>query len=309
MLEGVDYSATASASSPSVAALQAAGKRFVGRYAVNDKSPGGRGITRAEYARMVDGGIGVFLYWQTTTSWMLDGYDAGVRGAANAHANILGAGMPVDTPVYFACDFDAAPYQMPAIQECLRGAASIIGLERVGVYGGWSVIEGCYEAQTATWFCQTVAWSGDGQGGTRWHPAAHLHQYDTHGNDIDGTDVDLVRATVANYGQAIPAPPPKPIPPKPTIGWVRGAVGLIAYKGVAVLAMVAPAVVRDDTVVRYAASGEAKAFKRLVKGTEVVVLGTMDSGWGMIDAGDGAFPRIWLSRLNVRLPKPADYTR
>ena len=195
--EGVDYSATAWSGSPSVAVLRAEGKLFVGLYAVNDKSPAGRGITAEEYARMVAGGIDVFLYWQTTTNWMLDGWPAGVAGAQNAQANMLAAGMPPATPVYFAVDFDAQPHDMAAIDDCLQGAASVLGAERVGVYGGWAVMDHCSNAGTAKWFCQTLAWMY----GRGWHPVAHLHQYDFNAW-IDGTNCDLVRATTENYGQA-----------------------------------------------------------------------------------------------------------
>lgn len=208
MIEGIDYSSTAHTNSPGADVLNLLGKKFVGRYAVGDKSPLGRGIHAAEYQRMVAGNIDVFLYWQTTTNWTLGGWDAGVNGAKNAQFNINAAGMPAETPVYFAVDFDAAQYQMAAIDECLEGAASVLGAERVGVYGGWAVIDHCVKAGTAKWFCQTLAWMY----GRGWHPAAHLHQYGFNAW-IDGTNCDLVRATVENYGQAIPpAAPPKPKP-------------------------------------------------------------------------------------------------
>ena len=58
--EGVDYSATAWAGSPGVAVLRAEGKRFVGRHAVNDKSPAGRGITAA-YRELRDRGVDAFV--------------------------------------------------------------------------------------------------------------------------------------------------------------------------------------------------------------------------------------------------------
>lgn len=217
MIEGIDYSATAWSGSPSVAAMRAAGKTFVGRYAVGDKSPSGRGITAEEYRRWVDAGIDVFLYWQTTTNWTLGGWQAGVNGARNAQANLVAAGMPETTPVYFAVDFDAAPWQMDAIHDCLRGAASVLGPERVGVYGGWLVIDECHKAGTAKWFCQTLAWMY----GRGWHPAAHLHQYGFN-YWLDGTNCDLVRATTANYGQAIPPAvvvPPQPYAPVWTPDW------------------------------------------------------------------------------------------
>lgn len=205
MIEGIDFSATPWSGSPTVASLQAKGLKFVGRYAVGDKSPSGRGITAEEYRRWVEAGIDVFLYWQTTTNWMLGGFDAGVAGARNAQLNIRGAGMPEDTPVYFAVDFDAALWQMPAIHECLRGAASVLGWDRIGVYGGWLVIEECSKAGTAKWFCQTLAWMY----GRGWHPKAHIHQYGFNVY-IDGTNVDLCRATSENFGQATPPAEPPP---------------------------------------------------------------------------------------------------
>ena len=207
--EGVDYSATAHSNSPGIEVFNATGKHFAGRYAVNDKSPAGRGITAAEYQRLAAAGIDVFLYWQTTTNWMLGGWAAGVAGAQNAQANIVAAGIPPETPVYFAVDFDAQPHEMAAIDDCLRGAASVMGAGRVGVYGGWAVMDHCSNAGTATWFCQTLAWMY----GRGWHPVAHLHQYGFNAW-IDGTNCDLVRATVENYGQASLAGDQPPVEPE-----------------------------------------------------------------------------------------------
>src|SRR5688500_14132393 len=109
-IEGVDYSRTAHSNSPNAASLNAMGKHFAGRYAVNDKSPVGRGITAAEYQRLAAGGIDVFLFWEGVAEWMLGGREAGVRAAQNAQDNIAAAGMPPETPVYFAHDIDPEPH-------------------------------------------------------------------------------------------------------------------------------------------------------------------------------------------------------
>lgn len=215
MSQGVDYSSTPWSGSPSASALHLAAKEFVGRYAVNDKSPGGRGITAAEYARMVEAGIDVFLYWEGQNSWMLGGYDAGLFAANNAQMNLEAAGMPSDTPIYFAHDIEPEERHFDEINDCLAGAAHVVGLDRVGIYGGWLIIDHCSRVRTAKWFCQTAAWSGDGHGGIAWHPMAHLLQYGFN-SYIDGTNCDLVEATTSNYGQATPPdvpPPPKPYAP------------------------------------------------------------------------------------------------
>jgi hypothetical protein len=99
-------------------------------------------------------------------------------------------------------------------------------------------------------------------------------------------------------------PPPKP---KPSIDWIRGETGLDTFKGTAVLKMVGEAVLTNDTTSRYGASTKSQAFKRYDKGQKVVVVGMFDSGWAVIDAGDGAFPRIATSRLSPHYPAPADY--
>lgn len=211
--EGVDYSRTPNANWTALAAaLNRQGKRFVGRYAVTDKSPGGRGITAAEYQAMKAAGIEVFCFWEANTSWMLGGWQAGVNAANNAVANLRAAGLPLDMPVYYSHDIEPNPAHYDEVDQCLRGAASVVGYDAVGLYGGYGIIAHVAEvSHTAPWLCQTYAWSGG-----RLHPGAHLHQYNNYGNEIAGVDVDLVAALKPHYGQAsdftgAPKPPPKPV--------------------------------------------------------------------------------------------------
>ncbi len=211
-IEGVDYSSTANADWHGLAqALKAAGKHFVGRYAVNDKSPVGRGIGAAEYAAMKAEGIDVFLYWESSEGWMTNGWQAGVNAAQNAQWNIENAGIPHDAVVYFACDFDAAPGHQGAIDDCLRGAASVLGANRVGLYAGYHVLLRAKQNGSAKWFCQTSAWSGG-----QVMEGTHLYQY-SYNKYVYGTNCDWVQAYTENYGQAEPpfTPATEPEPPKP----------------------------------------------------------------------------------------------
>lgn len=223
--EGVDYSRTAWSGSPSVPALRSIGKTFVGRYAVNDRSPSGRGITADEYRRFHAADIDVFLYWEGAESWMLGGFEAGVAAARNSDANIRAAGMPADTPVYFAHDIDPEPRHFEAIRFAVEGAASVVGWDRMGVYGGWLLIDHLapiYDLMHL--YCQTLAW----EYGRGLHPKATLYQYGFNAW-IDGTNCDLVRALVPYFGQAgyvTPTPPkPEPTYPKPWLpdGWEEWA--------------------------------------------------------------------------------------
>lgn len=232
--EGVDFSSTANDDWAGLAAaLKANGKHFAGRYAVGDKSPNGRGITAEEYRALTAAGIEVFLYWEATEAWMLGGWDAGVRAAQNAVANIAAAGMPAKTPVYYSHDVDPTPDQFATIDDCLRGAASVVGIAQVGFYGGWLGIDHVHAEGTATFFCQTIAW----QYGRGVHPAANLHQYGFN-QYFAGTNCDLVAAIQPHYGQASdflahPHPatttttttlPPKPQPAKLPRGMSAGVV-------------------------------------------------------------------------------------
>lgn len=218
MTEGVDYSRTANGDWRGLAeTLVAAGKHFVVRYAVSDRSPTGRGITAAEYAAMRDAGLDVGLYWEGTESWMLGGYTAGVSAAQNAQANIVAAGMPPTMPIYFAHDIDPQPMHFDEIDACLRGCASVVGWERVGVYGGWLLMDYMAKGGTVQWLAQTSAW----EYGRGVHPKVAIYQY-AYNQYFYGTNCDLVRALREDWGQAasflippvvvVPDPPPVPQP-------------------------------------------------------------------------------------------------
>ena len=151
MIEGVDYSSTPNANWTAVAAaLKARGKNFAGRYAVSDKSPNGRGITADEYQALTAHGVDTFVYWEGSPSWMLGGEPAGIAAALNAQGNLQAAGMPVTMPIFFAHDIDPEPQHFDAIDACLRGAAKVIGDDRVALYGGWLIIDHCAEIGRAS---------------------------------------------------------------------------------------------------------------------------------------------------------------
>lgn len=196
-LDGVDYSH----GYPGSAALNEAGQVFVCRYLAEDA----RGLTPEELADLTAGGIEVVVIYESVADRMLDGYAAGQSDAHYAQGLLVGLGLPAAMPIYFTADFDATPGQQAAIDAYLDGATSVIGLARVGVYGGYYVIERCVANQTAAWFWQTSAWSG-GQVSVR----NHLYQY-AYDLEINGVACDRDLATQVNYGQAslVGVTPPK----------------------------------------------------------------------------------------------------
>lgn len=190
MIEGVDFSW----GRPSPAALVAAGKRFVVRYAPY-AGDGGKGATRAELAGYRAAGLDVVLVFESTRARALAGFAAGVVDAGVVGSALALLGAPADLPCYFGVDWAATAAEQPTIDNYLRGVASVIGLERTGVYGSFAVCTRTRASGTAVWFWQTYAWSA-GQVAS----FAHLYQY-LNDQTIGGALVDFTRAQTEAFGQ------------------------------------------------------------------------------------------------------------
>lgn len=189
-VEGVDY---AFPPIPSVAALKAAGKVFVCRYG----GPGSasKQLTASERDALHAAGIAIVANAEGTADGLKGGWDVGVAWAKSADAYFARLGLPKDRPIYLSVDFDAGPSHWSAIDAAMDGAASVLGRDRVGVYGGYKVIAHLAGNGKARWLWQTYAWSGG-----NWHPKAHIQQY-RNGVTIGGADCDLNRAMSSDYGQ------------------------------------------------------------------------------------------------------------
>lgn len=190
-MNGIDYSWAR----PGGAAIKAAGFQFAMRY-VPYPGDQGKGLTPAELADLQANGIAVGMVFESTGNRMLEGEAAGRADASTCLSAQLFLGIPNDRPFYFAVDWDArTPQEYEKIDAYLRGAAAVLGAERVGVYGGWEVIDHCYRNQTARWYWQTYAWSGG-----REHPQNHVYQYEN-GQTLNGGAVDYCTAIDGDFGQ------------------------------------------------------------------------------------------------------------
>lgn len=182
-MKGVDYSF----GRPSIPAIKAAGYDFVMRYCPY-RGDGGKGLTAAEAAELRANGLAIGVVFESVAARHLSGFAAGQADAVTVRDGLASVGAPSDLPVYFAVDFDAQPSQMAAIDDYHRGAGTILGLDRIGVYGSNAIVAHCHASGSATWFWQTYAWS-HGQN----FPARHLYQYDN-GQTVGGAEVDLNEA-------------------------------------------------------------------------------------------------------------------
>lgn len=187
--EGIDYSWAR----PGGRNIRNAGKKFVVRYLWPD-GEGGKGLDGGELADLLNNGLEIVLVYQAGANTVLGGAAVGRAQAADAQREINRLGLPAKSVVYFAADFDANAGHQAAIDDFLRGAASVIGLERVGIYGSANVMQRTMASGTAKWFWQTYAWSGG-----RVQQGIHLYQY-LNGQNLNGA-VDYNRTSLDNYGQ------------------------------------------------------------------------------------------------------------
>jgi len=188
MPEGIDYAF----GRPSMAALKAAGIKFVCRYLSHSPS---KNLTPAEARKLTDAGIWIVVVWETTAKRALAGHAGGAADARDARSQARNCGMPDDRPVYFAVDWDASSGQQSAINSYLDGAASVLGRDQVGIYGGYGPVKRALDGGHAKWGWQTYAWSGG-----RWVSRAQLQQY-SNGHTIGGVDCDYDRSKAVDYGQ------------------------------------------------------------------------------------------------------------
>lgn len=192
MAYGVDYAWT----HPPVSSLKTAGVRFVMRYLSHDAS---KNLSRSEADSLASAGIWSGVVWETTANRAGAGRAAGTADARDAAAGATACGMPSSRPVYFAVDYDADPAE---VAPYFQGVASVLGLNRTGVYGGYRVVKYLLDHGLARWAWQTRAWSAG-----RWDDRAHIRQgaYVT----IGGIQCDANTSMKTDFGQWMPGRTPE----------------------------------------------------------------------------------------------------
>lgn len=166
MSQALDYSS----GPPAGAAVRQAGYAAVIRYAGTPGRP--KNITRTEFEDLSMSGVDVALVYENNTGDALLGYSEGQLAAENIANDAVRIGFPANRPLYFTVDRSVtSPSDFALVMLYLDGAASVIGRERVGVYGEYEVVKYALEGGHARYGWQTVAWSGGQQ-----YAGAHLFQ-------------------------------------------------------------------------------------------------------------------------------------
>lgn len=181
----------------------------VGRYLWNPKYEDGRtnkGISGAEYGEHVADGRQPFFYFEESADDPILGFDEGVRQAKAAEVHRIREGLPA-LRINFPADRQILDSEIPALLDGLRGAASVVGLERTGIYGGYSVVKAAFDAGVISGAVQTYAWSLDANGHIQWDPRAQLRQWS---NGQWGNSIDFIWAMAEEFGQHPAKPTPEP---------------------------------------------------------------------------------------------------
>ena len=189
----------------SAADIKAAGALGAIRY-VSDRRPGaewmlGKPIKIEEARDLYQAGLKIVSNYQfgkkETSDW-LGGQAAGVTHAKRGLELHTAAGGPIAAPIYASIDDDPSPEQYnQQVAPYLRGWESVIGHQRVGVYGNSKVIDWALQDGLGSWFWQHN-W-GTPAGFV--HPAAHLHQFEIDARKVAGVGVDLNNILKAQFGQ------------------------------------------------------------------------------------------------------------
>ena len=189
----------------SAADIKAAGALGAIRY-VSDRRPGGswmlgKPIQLAEARDLYQAGLKIvsnYQYGKQSTADWLGGQSAGVTHATRGWELHTAAGGPTGAPIYASIDDDPTLEQYKQqVAPYLRGWESVVGHQRVGVYGNSKVIEWAVQDGLGSWFWQHN-W-GTPEGFV--HPAAHLHQFEIDARKVAGVGVDLNNILKAQFGQ------------------------------------------------------------------------------------------------------------
>ena len=160
------------------------GLSFICRYVSRPGSA--KNLTAAEIADLSASGIGIVVIFEQAANNALGGNALGLADARTADEQVSALGLP-GCPIYFAVDIQVPAPELATVGAYLEGAASVIGAQRVGVYGGYPVVNYALNNALATYAWQTRAWSGG-----RLDSRCHIFQYQNDAS-IAGIAVDRDR--------------------------------------------------------------------------------------------------------------------
>ena len=183
---------------PSVESLVATDCPGVMRYL--SYRPNNKVITADEYLQLRTAGLQVGFVWEYDARDFVNSSFNSRHAAEVAEQILYEIGAPLDSPVYFAVDFDILSTQWAGVrQRLLDGPVTVLGVERVGIYGPYDALNWAHRDGVAKWFWQagmSTAWSG----GRNRQQFEHAHLVQVATRSIGGADCDLNRIIRDPFG-------------------------------------------------------------------------------------------------------------
>ena len=185
--------------------IRAAGALGSIRY-VSDRRPGGnwmlgKPMQITEARDLNQSGLKIvscYQYGKESSADWLGGQGAGVTHAKRGWQLHMAAGGPPGAPIYASIDDDPSYEQYKQqVAPYLRGWESVLGHQRVGVYGNSKTIDWALQDGLGSYFWQHN-W---GSPGGYTHPAANLHQVEIDKRNVGGVGVDINNICKPQFGQ------------------------------------------------------------------------------------------------------------
>lgn len=138
--------------------IRRGGYLWVGRYLVPPNSYR-KALTLEEAKTITDAGLHILTVYETTANRAKSGWTGGIYDGEVALACAKNIGMPESAVIYFAVDYDAPSADFQTIENYLKAAKSVIYPYKVGVYGGYKVVDYLAGKKVCDAYWQCMAWS------------------------------------------------------------------------------------------------------------------------------------------------------
>lgn len=138
-------------------AMREMGYEFAIRYCVPNNS---KSLTAQEADALHSAGMSIGLCWETTASRAKSGAAGGLVDGRTAREYAQELGVPPETVIYFAVDYDAQKEDFDRIAAYMIAAQTACRPYKLGVYGSYSIVEEMEWREIGESYWQCVAWSG-----------------------------------------------------------------------------------------------------------------------------------------------------
>jgi hypothetical protein len=197
--------------------LVKSGVTHVGRYLGSSTS--WKSISKAEADALKSAGLQIVSILEKAPTKV--GYFTATQGkqdAIDAYNYAQAIGQPTGTAIYFTVDYDAQDSDFDEILTYFQAVKANLKGYVIGAYGSYSVLNFLHSKNVATYYMQTLAWSGGKK-------CTFINIYQsTNDKTLNGIDIDddiLMTAEVGAWGKPKPVAEVKPSTPvKPTDGQI-----------------------------------------------------------------------------------------